>query len=292
MDRDHFFPQYVPVRERRTAPEFCVTWVRKVSEFRELPAAVKADPPPLTTGLLFGTSEKELADPYDLVPGWTGQGDKSPDEEEPGWRFRHTALRRECSLCPGVEAYRLLPCCACQHWVHLECSYGTPEGRLCASRCQILDPLRGVVATDYNCRSNEVRCLVPWRPWVKKFKEERWVGSRRHRIMHELLPNLALEKHSLLGAGLMWTRITPWKALPLIPVWDKLSIQTYHTEFGRQHGLHGDQVLTNVNALTSLDMNKVDRRMEYGMLIRPMDHPYLLSPPSVPVAGATRTRIP
>ena len=28
MDRDHFFPQYVPVRERCTAPEFCVTWVR------------------------------------------------------------------------------------------------------------------------------------------------------------------------------------------------------------------------------------------------------------------------
>ena len=34
MDRDYFFPQYVPVRERCTEPEFCVTWVRKVSEFR------------------------------------------------------------------------------------------------------------------------------------------------------------------------------------------------------------------------------------------------------------------
>ena len=83
MDRDYFFPQYVPVRERCTAPEFCVTWVRKVSEFRELPKAEKADPPPLTTGLLFGTSEKELADPYNLATEWTGE-DKIPDELEPG----------------------------------------------------------------------------------------------------------------------------------------------------------------------------------------------------------------
>ena len=84
---------------------------------------------------------------------------------------------------------------------------------------------------------------------MKKYKEEWWAGNRRHRNMHELLPNLALEKHSLLGAGLMWRRMlatstgvrpgqkkegevadtTPWKALPLIPVWDKLSVQTYHT---------------------------------------------------------------
>ena len=134
-----------------------------MSAFRELPTAVKADPPPLTTGLLFGTSVKELADPYDLYPGWTGEG-KGPEAEEPGWRYRHTALCRECALCPGVECYRLLPCCAYEHWVRLECSYGIPEGRLCASHCQIIDPLRGVVVTDYQCGPNELRCLVPWRP--------------------------------------------------------------------------------------------------------------------------------
>ena len=48
-------------------------------------------------------------------------------------------------------------------------------------------------------------------------------------------------------------------------------------------------MLTDVNSLTSLDMNKVDPRMAYGMLIRPMSHPYLLSPPSVPVTGASAT---
>ena len=31
QDRDTYFPQYVPVREVCTQPEFCVTWVRKVS---------------------------------------------------------------------------------------------------------------------------------------------------------------------------------------------------------------------------------------------------------------------
>ena len=243
---------------------------------------------------------------------WIGE-DKVPTGDEAGWRFTHTALKRECSLCPGIEAFRLIPCCACEHWVHLECSYGIQEGRLCASHCQILDPLRGVVVTDFKCGQHELRCMVPWRPWVKKYKEEWWSGksagkARRNRITHEMLPNLALEKHALLGAGLMWKRMlatttgirkgqktddgeapdkTPYKALPLIPVWDELSVQTYHTEFYRQNGV---SVLTDVNGLTSLDMTNIDHRMDHGMVIQAMNHPYLLSPPRVPVAGATRIR--
>ena len=35
---------------------------------------------------------------------------------------------------------------------------------------------------------------------------------------------------------------TPWKVLPLIPVWDKMSVPTYHKEFSRQHG---ESVLTD-----------------------------------------------
>ena len=95
-------------------------------------ATVKADPPPLTTGLLFGTSEKELADPYDLMPEWK-QGGEGPDVTQPGWRFKHTALRRECALCPGVEAYRLLPCCACSHWVHPECRWDPGREIVCVT---------------------------------------------------------------------------------------------------------------------------------------------------------------
>ena len=76
------------------------------------------------------------------------------------------------------------------------------------------------------------------------------------REMNDLLPNVALEKHAILGAGLTWKRIyggstgirpeqkqpgdipetTPWKALPLIPVWDKAAVPTYHKEFDRHQG--------------------------------------------------------
>ena len=142
QDRDFYFPQYVPVRELCTQPELCVTWVRKVREFRDVPPAIRADPPPLSTGILFGTSMKELVDPYNLYPDWDGE---SPPLEarEPQWKYRFTAFKRDCALCPGVKCFRLLPCVACENWVHLECSYGIPEGRLCASHCQILDPLEG-----------------------------------------------------------------------------------------------------------------------------------------------------
>ena len=44
------------------------------------------------------------------------------------------------------------------------------------------------------------------------------------------------------------------------------------------------------NDLTRVELDQLDPQMEHGMLIKAMDHPYLLSPPSVPVAGATSTR--
>ena len=62
------------MREACTQPEFCETWVRKVNAFRVAPAAVRADPPPLSTGILFGMSTKELVDPYDLYPEWMESG--------------------------------------------------------------------------------------------------------------------------------------------------------------------------------------------------------------------------
>ena len=110
----------------------------------------------------------------------------------------------------------------------------------------------------------------------------------------------------MLGAGLTWKRIyggstgirpeqkkpgdvpetTPWKALPLIPVWDKEAVKTYHREFERHQG---EPVLTNVNLMTNLEMEQYDENVCYGMKIPPMDHPYMMSPPKVPVTGATRT---
>ena len=146
---------------------------------------------------------------------------------------------------------------------------------------------------------------------VQKYKNEWWTGKGtgrawRHRDMQEMLPNLALEKHSRLGAGLTWKRLfatttgvtrgqkdesekdnAPYKALPLISNWDPLSRATYHSEFQKHHGV---SVLTDLNGLTSLDMANIDHSMDHGIVIQAMNHPYLLSPPSVPVAGATGTR--
>ena len=280
---------------------------------------MKADPPPLTTGLLFADSEKELADPYQLSQVWHG-ADRTPEVSERTWRDRHSALGRECALCPDEEGYRLMPCCARDNWVHLECSHGVPGGRLCAARRQILDPISGVVASDFNCGKDELqRCLVPWRPWVKKYKEEWRAGKgaakgagkgRRMRNMHEMLPNWALEKHAWLGAGLMWKRIygsttgarkpqkndapqtrsyVPWKALPLIPIWDELYVKSTHTEFERHNGV---AVLKELNDMTHTEMSRLKRGVEHGMVIGAMDHPYLLSPPRVPLPGATNTRPP
>ena len=126
------------------------------------------------------------------------------------------------------------------------------------------------------------------------------------REMHDLLPNVALEKHAIVGAGLTWKRIyggstgirpeqkqpgdipetTPWKALPLIPVWDETAVQTYHKEFDRHKG---ESVLTDTNYLTTQEMDQYNEFYCYGMRIREMDHPYMLSPPALPVTGATST---
>ena len=161
--------------------------------------------------------------------------------------------------------------------------------------------------SDFQCGKNEVRCLVPWRPWIKKSRREWWdYKNKRMREMHDLLPNVALEKHAIVGAGLTWKRIhgsltgirpeqkqpgdvpdtTPWKALPLIPVWDQYAVQTYHKEFDRHKG---ESVLTQWNQLTIQEMDQYDELYSYGMKIREMDHPYLLSPPAPPVEGATST---
>ena len=212
-DPDQFFPQYVPTRQKCATSAFTVTWVRKVNSVRTVPSRIRADPPPppLTTGLLWGTHEQRLADPYQVSAGLFG-ADAIPSHHDPKWLDRCSAYHRRCSLCPTVEASRLVPCCACENWAHLECSYGIPEGRLCASHCQIVDPLWGVVVTDFNRPIGELRCLVPWRPWVKKNKVQ-WEEEHRpghwnwNRQFYEMIPNWAVEQRAWLGAGLIWKRI-------------------------------------------------------------------------------------
>ena len=74
----------MPIRHRASSAEFFVTWVPKVRSFRQLPEAVKAHPPPLTTDLLFANSEKELADPYGLMQDWFGS-DSIPEVSDRVW---------------------------------------------------------------------------------------------------------------------------------------------------------------------------------------------------------------
>ena len=269
------------------------------------------------------TKEEDLIDPYRVAPELFGT-QKVPEFNSPEWLRICSARGRRCSLCPAVEATRLLPCCACENWIHLECSYGVPEGRLCAAHCQIIDPLKGVVVTDFNCPKGEVRCLVPWRPWAKKYKWQ-WEAQRgqgrwgHDRQFFEMIPNWALEKHAWLGAGLIWKRVhasspvdriqadvpdrtrkprvvptreekiasgplPPWKALPLVLPWDKSYRDTYHVDFDPSMAHHDLSWRCPLTSLAYEDYTNPD--VMHGE-VSP-DRPWMLSPPEIPLAGATR----
>ena len=83
-DENLFFPHYVSTRAKCPTPSFTVTWVRKVTTIRAVPSRIRADPPPLTTGLLWGTREQDLADPYRVAAGLFGS-DAIPDYRDPQW---------------------------------------------------------------------------------------------------------------------------------------------------------------------------------------------------------------
>ena len=323
-DAHLYFPQYVPTRAKCASASFTVVWIRKVSMIRAVPSRIRADPPPLTTGLLWHTREHDLIDPYRVSAELFGT-DAVPEFNSPEWLRLCSARDQKGSLCPGVEASRLVPCCACENWVHLECSYGVPEGRLCGAHCQIIDPLKGVVVTDFNCPKGDLRCLVPWRPWAKKNKIhwEAQRGPRRwgwDRQFFETIPNWALEKHAWLGAGLIWKRVhasspidrilveapdrlarrprvvptreekiasgplPPWKALLLVLPWDDSYRETYHIDFD-PNTAHPD--LAWRCPMTSLAYNDYSNPDAMHGEVSP-DRPWMLSPPEIPLAGATR----
>ena len=130
-----------------------------------------------------------------------------------------------------------------------------------------------------------------------------------------MIPNWALEKYAWLGAGLIWKRVhasgctnrleeeeperqkpkaartqkkasgplKPWKAVPLIHPWDSSYKETYHTDFDPSRA-HRD--LSWRCPLTSLaDGHYNNQDVMYG-IVGP-DRPWMLSPPELPVAGAT-----
>ena len=140
------------------------------------------------------------------------------------------------------------------------------------------------------------------------------------REFYEMIPNWALEKHAWLGAGLIWKRVhasspidrilveapdrlarrprvvqtreekiasgplPPWKALPLILPWDESYRDTYHTDFDPS-AAHPD--LAWRCAMTSLSYDNYTNPDAMHGEVSP-DRPWMLSPPEIPFAGATR----
>ena len=84
-DPDHYFPQYVPTRHKCASPAFTVTWVRKVNSVRDVPSHIRADPPPLTTGLMWATTAQALANPCSVCAcdAWTDFSRHSVDVVTP-----------------------------------------------------------------------------------------------------------------------------------------------------------------------------------------------------------------
>ena len=96
-DENLYFPQYVPTRAKCPTPSFTVTWVRKVTTLREVPSRIRADPSPLTTGLLWDPREHDLIDPYRVAAGLFGS-DAIPDHHSPERLAACSARGRKCSL--------------------------------------------------------------------------------------------------------------------------------------------------------------------------------------------------
>ena len=55
--------------------------------------------------------------------------------------FESSAMGKRCVMCPVKhESPKLLPCCLCENWRHVPCSYQMHLGRVCPCHVRILDP--------------------------------------------------------------------------------------------------------------------------------------------------------
>ena len=105
-----------------------------------------------------------------------------PPESSVGDRF--------CVMCPVKRGSpRLLPCCLCNNWCHIGCSYQTHLGRICPCHVRILNPKRKLIVMTHPYHADygqicEDTSASRWSP-------SSWV-------------NLLLEKHAWLSAGLVW----------------------------------------------------------------------------------------
>ena len=56
-------------------------------------------------------------------------------------RCARAADHGSCALCPKAQVTELVPCCWCEQWIHLQCSYAVPSSRACATHCCGINPL-------------------------------------------------------------------------------------------------------------------------------------------------------
>ena len=155
-------------------------------------------------------------------------------------QYGMAASHKECALCVGAKAFELVPCCWCNNWIHVRCSYAVPEGRACASHFDVVNPLdKQVIASRMDeavPKERRGRSVCPNiatpRTTEQTGKDEDKLQPRH--VMYGI-EAFWLYKHAWRGAGLYYrsgdhqvpkseTMNKPssmYKGFNMYPVWDK-----------------------------------------------------------------------
>ena len=115
-------------------------------------------------------------------------------------------------MCPvRLGSPRLSPCCLCENWCHVACSYKTHLGRMRPCHIRILDPKRKIMVLshpyleDYvvlptragiRIAVNQRHCELDYKMHSQDVSISRWCAAS--------WINCLMEKHARLSAGLAW----------------------------------------------------------------------------------------
>ena len=115
-------------------------------------------------------------------------------------------------MCPvRVGSPKLIPCCLCDNWCHVLCSYQTYLGRICPCHIRILDPKRKIMVMSRPYMEEYV--VLPTRAAVRAESRlaERdmgyklsWNDKTASRWCSATWINILVEKLAWLSAGLTW----------------------------------------------------------------------------------------
>ena len=154
-------------------------------------------------------------------------------------QYGMAASHKECALCVGAKAFELVPCCWCNNWIHVRCSYAVPEGRACASHFDVVNPLdKQVIASRMDEVVPEERRGRSVCPNIATPRVTEPLGKDEDKVQprHVMYGIEAFwYKHAWRGAGLYYRKgdhqvpksettnkpSSMYKALNMYPVWDK-----------------------------------------------------------------------